>query len=62
MPTLHFQKARSELKTLRELVETTCLSIAELIQLKADLNPQDIFFREKSVLIDCAIYTQEKSE
>ena len=62
MPTLHFQKSRSELKTLRELVETSCPSIVELTQLKADLNSQDIFFREKSILIDCAIYTQKKAQ
>ena len=62
MSTIHFQKSRSELKTLRRLVETACPSIAELTQLKADLKPQDIFFREKLILLDCAIYTQKKAQ
>ena len=62
MLTAHFQKSRSELIILRKLVETACPSIAELTQLKADLKPQDIFLREKTILIDCAIYTQKKSQ
>ena len=62
MPTAHYQKSRSELKTLRELVETSCLPIAELMRLKADLKPKDIFLREKTILIDCALYTQKKAQ
>ena len=63
MPIAHFQKSQSELKILRELVvETSCLPIAELMRLKADLKPKDIFFREKTVLIDCALYTQKKAQ
>jgi hypothetical protein len=62
MSTIHFEKSRSELKTLRRLIETSCPSISELTQLKANLEPQDMFFREKLILIDSAIYTQEKSQ
>ena len=62
MPIAQLQKSRSELKTLRKLVETACPSITELTRLKAGLEPQDIFFREKTVLLDSAIYTQKKSQ
>ncbi len=62
MTTAQLQKSRSELKTLRKLVETACPSITELTRLKSGLEPQDIFFREKTVLLDSAIYTQKKSQ
>jgi len=61
MPILNFEESRSDLIRLRKLVETSCPPISELTQLKADLEPQDLFFREKLNLIDSAIYTQEKS-
>ena len=62
MPIAHFQKSRSELISLRILVETSCPSIEELTQIKAGLKPTDIFLREKTILIDCAIYTQKKAQ
>ncbi len=62
MSTIHFEKSRSELKMLRRLIETACPSISELMQLRENLEPKDMFFREKLILLDSAIYTQEKSQ